>query len=225
MEILLIRHGEPEWSRAGLSVDDPPLTERGRDQARAMAAVLTGQGVDEIWVSPLRRAQETAQPLIEATGCVPRTFDWLAEIGTPRWEGTPNEVVERVFAEWRVRPLADMWNGLPDAETFHQFHHRVVTGLSTEIEAAGGARISESPTLWKLPEPERRIAVVAHSGTNAAALGYLLGIPPVPWEWERFITYHASVSVVGPIPISHGYAFSLLRLSDVSHLPAEMHTR
>ena len=50
-------------------------------------------------------------------------------------------------------------------------------------------------------------------------------IPPVPWEWERFITYHASVSVVGPIPISHGYAFSLLRLSDVSHLPAEMHTR
>jgi broad specificity phosphatase PhoE len=225
MEVLLIRHGEPAWSRDGLSVDDPPLTELGRRQAEAMADRLAEMDIDEIWVSPLRRAQETARPLIAATGLEPRALEWLAEIGTPRWDGTPNEVVERIFGEWRLAPLDDLWDGLPDGESFRQFHQRVVTGLTTEIEAAGGTRISEQPTLWRLPEPDRRVAVVAHSGTNAAALGHLLGIPPVPWEWERFITYHGSVSVVRAMPMSHGHAFSLLRLSDVSHLPTEMQTR
>ena len=33
MEIVLIRHGEPEWVRDGLNVVDPPLTERGHMQA------------------------------------------------------------------------------------------------------------------------------------------------------------------------------------------------
>ncbi len=56
------------------------------------------------------------------------------------------------------------------------------------------------------------------------ALGYLLGIPPVPWEWERFVSYHASVSVVRPLAISGGHAFSLFRFSDVGHLPPDLQT-
>ena len=43
MEIVLIRHGEPEWVRDGLNVVDPPLTERGRRQAERVAAVLDGK--------------------------------------------------------------------------------------------------------------------------------------------------------------------------------------
>ena len=35
MEIVLIRHGEPEWVRDGLNVVDPPLTERGLAAGRA----------------------------------------------------------------------------------------------------------------------------------------------------------------------------------------------
>ncbi len=225
MEMTFIRHGEPEWSRDGLTIDDPPLTERGRRQAEALAEALADEQFDEIWVSPLHRAQETAEPLIERLGRPSRTFDWLAEIGAPRWEGTPSEVVERAFADARRRPLDEWWEGLPDGETFRQFHKRVVSGLAAEIEAAGGVRVSEDPTLWELVAPERRIVVVAHSGTNAAALGHLLGIPPVPWEWERFVTFHASVSIASPIAISSGHAFSLSRLSDVSHLPADLRTR
>ena len=48
MEIVLIRHGEPEWVRDGLNVVDPPLTERGHRQAERVAAVLDGQEFDEI---------------------------------------------------------------------------------------------------------------------------------------------------------------------------------
>jgi broad specificity phosphatase PhoE len=31
MEIILVRHAEPEWVRDGFSIDDPPLTERGHE--------------------------------------------------------------------------------------------------------------------------------------------------------------------------------------------------
>ena len=40
MEIVLIRHGEPEWERDGLSVTNPPLTDRGRQQAERLAQAM-----------------------------------------------------------------------------------------------------------------------------------------------------------------------------------------
>ena len=50
MEIVLVRHGEPEWVRNGLSVGDPPLTDRGHEQARITAEHLAGEHFDEILV-------------------------------------------------------------------------------------------------------------------------------------------------------------------------------
>jgi broad specificity phosphatase PhoE len=225
VEVLLIRHGEPEWVRDGLSVDDPPLTERGRSQAEALADRLGDLEVDEIWVSPLRRAQQTAQPAATRLGLEPRTFEWLAEIRAPRWDGTPVEVVERVFATTWTRPLDELWDGLPGGESFRAFHRRVVGGLHGHIDGLGIVATSDDPRLWKLVEPDRRVAVVAHGGTNATLLAYLLGIPPVPWEWERFVSYHASISVVRPLAISGAHAFTVLRFSDVAHLPPELQTR
>jgi broad specificity phosphatase PhoE len=225
MEVMLIRHGEPEWARDGLTVNNPPLTERGRRQADALADRMADLEVDELWASPLRRAQETAAPVADRLGMPVTTLDWLAEIGAPAWDGTPTDVVARIFADEWTRPLDELWDGLPGGEDFRHFHQRVVTGLGTRIDQAGAVRISDEPPMWKLVEPERRIVVVAHGGTNAVALGYLLGIPPVPWEWERFVSYHASVSVVRPLAISGGHAFSLFRFSDVGHLPPDLQTR
>ena len=53
MEIVLIRHGEPEWVRDGLNVVNPPLTDRGHLQAARLAEVLQSETFDEILVSPL----------------------------------------------------------------------------------------------------------------------------------------------------------------------------
>ena len=65
-----MRHGEPEWVRDGLNVDNPPLTERGHRQAERVAEALTREVFDEIWVSPLVRAQQTAAPLLADRGIV-----------------------------------------------------------------------------------------------------------------------------------------------------------
>jgi 2,3-bisphosphoglycerate-dependent phosphoglycerate mutase len=225
VELLFIRHGEPAWARDGLAVDDPPLTDRGRQQAERLGEALRDLEIDQLVVSPLVRAQQTVEPVAQATGIEPVTLDWLAEIWAGVFEGTPQEVVEQTFRDNRNRPLEEQWDGIPGGESFRDFHRRVTDGLCAMLEDAGVVRTSGHPPLWQVEQPARRIVVVAHGGTNAVSLGHLLGIEPVPWEWERFVSFHASVSTVQPIEISSGHSFSLFRFADVSHLPENARTR
>ncbi|MEZ5141333.1 MAG: histidine phosphatase family protein [Acidimicrobiales bacterium] len=225
MELVLIRHGQPAWAREGRSVDDPGLTELGAAQAARAAERLIGTRVDRLLVSPLRRARETVAPIADALGLEPEIHGWLAEIGNPTWEGTPTEEVERLFRESRGRSIDEQWEGLPGGESFRAFHDRVTSGLRGFLDEAGAVQLTDDPPQWRLVDPDRRFVLVAHAGTNAAAIGHLLGVRPVPWEWERFVSFHASVSVLQPLEIADGWSFSLLRFSDTSHLPDDHQTR
>jgi broad specificity phosphatase PhoE len=225
MLFTLVRHAQPEWVRDGLSLDDPPLTGLGRMQAERLGHRFAGQSTDILLVSPLTRARETAAPIAEALGLEPVVCPWLEEIRTPPWEGEPIEFVEQIFREQRVRPVEDLWLGIEGGESFHHFHRRVTRGLQSFLDDEGGERLNDDPALWRFTKPERRTVVVAHAGTNATLIGYLLGIQPVPWEWERFVSFHASVSSVDPIDISGDHAYSLARFADVAHLPPGLQTR
>jgi probable phosphoglycerate mutase len=225
MELIFVRHGEPAWSRDGLAVDDPPLTDRGHQQAELVAKLLAEGPIDALLVSPLRRAQQTADPIATAAGVEPSTLPWLAEIYPGNFEGTPQEVVERTFHENRGRPLNEQWDGIPGGESFRDFHVRVTSGLEGLLTEQGAHRTSTYPPHWHLDRLGQRIVVVAHGGTNAVSLGYLLGIEPVPWEWERFVMSHAGVSTIAPIEISGGHAFSLFAFSETAHIPDHVRTR
>jgi broad specificity phosphatase PhoE len=225
MELVFIRHGQPEWERDGLTVVDPPLTDVGRRQADHVGDALGGRRVDRLLVSPLVRAQQTAEPAAKALGLEPETLPWLAEIASPAWDGTPSETVEAIFAEARAKPLDDQWDGLPGGESFRDFHRRVTGGLVGLLDELGCERLTEFPPLWRVDDPGPCVVIVAHAGTDAVCLGHLLGIEAVPWEWERFVSFHASVSVVRPMPIADAHSFSLFRFSDTSHLPEHLQTR
>lgn len=225
MELLLIRHGQPAWTRDGRGVDDPELTELGHAQAVAVAERLAGVHVDHLFVSPLRRAHQTVAPVAEVLGMAPVQLDWLAEISAPVFEGTPIEQVERVFAESRSRPLEQHWDGIPGGESFTDFHLRVTTGLDGLLADLGAQPVRHEPRLWEVARHDIRVVVVAHAGTNSVALGHLLGIAPVPWEWERFVSYHASISTVAPLEVAGARAFGLQRFADVAHLPDGLQTR
>jgi probable phosphoglycerate mutase len=224
MQVVLVRHGEPEWSVDGHTVADPQLTARGRDQAKLVAERLAGESFDQVLVSPVRRAQETAEPILEALGAEPTVFEWLREIENPEWDGSPVEHVERVFAEQRARPVVELWDGLPGGESFRTFHERVSRGLDAYLYSCGARVWDERPRLYELEHPDLRILIVAHGGVNAVTIGTLLGIEPVPWEWERFISFHASVTELHAVEIGGAHAFSLHRLSDLSHFPPELQT-
>ncbi|NEE18158.1 histidine phosphatase family protein, partial [Streptomyces sp. SID7499] len=62
-ELILIRHGETEWSRSGqhTSYTDLPLTDVGERQARALVPLLVDRNVGLTLVSPMIRARRTAE--------------------------------------------------------------------------------------------------------------------------------------------------------------------
>jgi broad specificity phosphatase PhoE len=225
MEIVLVRHGQPEWSRDDVSQVDPALTSLGHRQAELTAKRLGAEHFDELLVSTATRAQQTADPLRQQlAGVHTEDRDWLHEIQMPAaWQGTPAEEVNRALRDARFRSRDEWWEGMPGGgETFHDFHARVTIGLVAELAEAGIEHTDDG--LWRVPEHGPRMLCVAHAGTNSVVLSHLLGIDPEPWEWERFASNHASVTIVRATPIATGHIFSLQLFSDVSHLPPDLVT-
>ncbi|HEX6946007.1 MAG TPA: histidine phosphatase family protein [Acidimicrobiia bacterium] len=227
MDLILVRHGQPDWTPGQKQRNDPDLTETGRRQALRVARRLAElEKVDEIWVSTMRRAAQTAEPVSRELRHDAEPHEWLEEIrNPPDWEGAPAEEIERHFADANQRDMERMWDGLPGGESFRAFHQRVVTGLKETLERHGVRPMSPAHRhLWTVEDPDRTVIIVAHAGTNAVVLGHLLGLDPVPWEWERFSQPHTGVSRLKLMPISTGWSFSLRQLGDVSHLDPDLVT-
>jgi 2,3-bisphosphoglycerate-dependent phosphoglycerate mutase len=225
MEIVLIRHGEPEWVRDGLNVDNPPLTARGLEQAERLAEHLSGEVFDEIFVSPMARARQTAAPILARLDREEVVAPWLEEIRNPLWHGTPSEKAEAAFREDRSRPANERWHGLPGGESVRDFVARIRSGAAAFLAERGIVSVRDDLPVWQISGEERRIALVAHAGTNAVTICHLLGLSPVPWEWERFVLGHTSVSRLEALELGDGHTFSLTRLGDVEHLTPAMRTR
>ena len=220
MELILVRHAQPEWNRGRQAQVDPRLTALGQLQAEQLAQHLADERFDEVLVSTARRARRTAAPVLEQVRAeVVHERAWLHEIHMPAaWQGSPAEEVGRAMATARDRSRAQWWEGMPGGESFHDFHARVTLGLTHELAEHGV--VLDDEELWRVPEAVvgRRLLLVAHAGTNSVVLGHLLGLDPEPWEWERFASAHASITVLRTTPIAGRHIFSLERFSDVSHL-------
>ena len=228
MELIFLRHGEPAWSVDGFTQTDPYLTERGHTQAHLASQRLANpeRPLTEILVSPAVRAQETAAPLIEASGLKPTTVDGLVEIKMPRFEQMLEADVLRIFRAARDRPPEEWWDGLPGGESFRQFHERITATLLSLLSERGVRPDDEGRShMWHVDDPTQRIVVVAHGGTNAVSLGWLLDVDPTPWEWERFVLGHCSIARVRAIELAGGHVFSLRAFNDEEHLPKELRTR
>jgi len=226
MEIVLVRHGQPEWVREGLNIHNPPLTELGHRQAAAMAEVLGREHFDEVFCSPLVRARQTAEPLFAALGRPETISPWLEEIRNPKWHGTPSERADDAFREERSRPSSDRWRGLDHMGGEHvgQFVARIREGCGLFLAERSIEPVDSEFAVFKVPEPERRIALVAHAGTNSVVICHLLGLEPTPWEWDRFVINHASITRLTTMQLGDGHAFALQRLSDVEHLDSASRT-
>jgi probable phosphoglycerate mutase len=225
MEIVLVRHGEPEWVRDGLSVVDPPLTARGRLQAERVGEELHAEEFDHIIVSPLARARQTAAPLLNLQRRREQVETFLHEIREPDWHGSPAELAAAAYAEERTRRAEDRWRGLDGGgEPPRAFVERVRAGTSTYLSGLGIYRSEQILPMWHFDQPDLKVLIVAHSGTNGVVLCHLLGLDPVPWEWDRFVTHHASITRLQSLQLGDGHTFSLMRLSDVEHLPRDSRT-
>jgi broad specificity phosphatase PhoE len=110
-EIVLIRHGQTEWSAAGrhTSYTDLELTGEGERQAREAGRRLAGRKFAAVFASPRRRALRTAElaglTVTEVTGD-------LAEWNYGEYEGLTTATIHE------TRPAWSLWtDGAPGGET------------------------------------------------------------------------------------------------------------
>ncbi len=227
MEIVILRHAQPEWTKDGYSVDNPPLTTLGFEQADMLAQALVDEHFDEIFVSPLVRTQQTAAPLLASKNHDLRIADWLEEIRNPIWHGTPEEKANEAWRAEKSKKSHDRWSGLDGGEAVIDFVDRINIGVSLFLEEQGISRSDNQLPVWHANDSfqeDKRIALVAHAGTGSVAICHMLGLQPTPWEWERFVIGHASINRIRTFPLGDGITFGLAQLSNNEHLPPTMRT-
>lgn len=221
MHITLIRHAQPEWVKDGLSVDNPPLTDLGFFQAEQIGKWIRGREFNEVLVSPLLRTQQTARPILEALGRELVIEPWLEEIRNPVWHGTPEEKAAEAWHQEKSKNSLDRWNGIDGGESVSSFVERINVGASLFLEQRGIFRANTELPVWNTTSAfndNARILLIAHAGTNSVAICHMLGLQPTPWEWERFVIAHASVSTIESFHLGDGLTFGLSQLSGLEHL-------
>ena len=132
MEVVLVRHGETEWSRAGKHTGrtDVPLTDLGRDQARAAGEALRNRDFALVLTSPLSRAAETCR--IAGFGDQAEKRDELMEWDYGAYEGRTTPEIRESEPGWLL------WSsGVPGGETVGEVGLRA-EAIIADVRAAGG---------------------------------------------------------------------------------------
>jgi len=153
--ILLARHGETDDNRAPARVQgwrNPPLNDRGREQAADLAARVAGESLARLYSSNLRRARESAEIVGGALGLEVIVDEDLAESNRGRWEGRLLRDIEREEPEaWAAWLRGGPGFRFPEGESLEEHAQRVARAVR---------RIGESP----LPA-----LAVCHGGTIRCA--------------------------------------------------------
>jgi broad specificity phosphatase PhoE len=162
--ILLARHAETSWNRQGRFQGhaDPPLSDAGREQARALAMELDGTPPAAVFASDLRRAAETAEIVAEHFGVPVLTDPELREVDVGEWSGLTWAEIEERFPE-AVARYHERGHGWEFGESYEHMAERVLAALGRIAERHDG----------------ERILVVLHGGTMRALAAHVAGVAVV----------------------------------------------
>jgi probable phosphomutase (TIGR03848 family) len=162
--LLLIRHGENDYSKTGKLAGRMPgveLNERGRKQAEELGKALANAPLAAIYSSPLERAVQTAEPIAKARGLKIIQTPGLLEANVGEWQG---KSVRRLALSkyWRVVQNAPSRARHPGGESFAEVQVRIVSTLE-EICAKHKDR--------------DLVACVFHSDPIKLAVAHFIGMP------------------------------------------------
>jgi broad specificity phosphatase PhoE len=200
MRLLLARHGESLWNaeRRFQGHTDVALSARGRAQAEALGRGLRGYRVRAAYVSPFRRARETAELALRDTGVPLVVVEGLRELSLGTWEGSTVDEVRAQdgdpYVAW-VRAPHDC--PPPGGEPLPVVSARVRAAL----DRIAGAHPNGDDVL-----------VVAHGGVISVYACHLLGCS-FNQLW-RLRVDNASLTVVRPP--------RLVSLNETGHLAGDL---
>ena len=158
----LIRHGEHTLLGRVLVGRMPGvgLSERGRAEARWLAARLAEEQIDALYASPMQRTRETAAIIAEQLRLPVASRDDVIELDYGEWTGATFDAI-------RADPRWQQWSGtrsiacIPGGETMREVQRRAVEALMAINERHRGDAV----------------LVVSHGDVIRAALVFALGMP------------------------------------------------
>ncbi|WP_052552560.1 histidine phosphatase family protein [Enhygromyxa salina] len=190
LAVLLVRHGRTSFNaehRFCGGRSDPPLDERGREQAAALGQRFAGE-VDKVWCSPQQRAQQTAAGLAAAglagAAGAPVVIEGLRELDQGAFEGLDFQPIltehAAFFRAWKRDPTHVQIPG--GGESMGELAQRVDGGVQQILAQLGGS--------WR----GRVIAVVCHQMAQAAFVCHALNQPLR--DWPQFQLRNATANLL-----------------------------
>ncbi|WP_374772714.1 histidine phosphatase family protein [Streptomyces sp. NBC_01310] len=163
-DLLLVRHGETEWSANGRHTGrtDIPLTARGVEEAISLAPFFLDRHPALVLASPLRRALATAD-LAGLTGAAtdPDLYEW--DYGG--YEGVTTKEIRKTTPDW------SLWtDGVPPGDAAHPGENAAQVGARADRALARVAPV--------LRADDGDVVIVAHGHFLRVLTARYLGLEP-----------------------------------------------
>ena len=194
MEIVLVRHGLPLRVELETGIADPELAAEGHEQAAKMAAYLGVEDIEAVYVSPLRRALETASPLCKVLGLEAVVSEGVAEFDRNSREYVPVEELRASNDPRWEKLLRGEWDGVDEDPSL--FKARVVETIEDMIARHAGGRV----------------VVVCHGGVINQYLAHVLGIEThIGFFYPKYTSIHRVMA-------ARSGQRSIVSINEASHL-------
>ena len=227
MKILIIRHGEPDYT-----IDS--LTEKGWREAEYLSEMLVRQLSDSgrdgdtyFYMSPYGRAQDTASRTLQKLGREAEVLPWLREFDVfiDRPDDTTRKRVAWDWppADWMQDPrlyLAGRWadNERMAAGNVGEEYRKVAEQFDALLARHGYRR--EGGYYRAERSNHDTLVLFCHFGVEGVLLSHLLGVSPMP-IWQGFCAQPSSVTTIVTEERREGIAaFRILAFGDTAHLYA-----
>ena len=165
MTIFLLRHGdkaEGDYHNPTLKHQDPPLSDKGREQSKAVANYFIQTHIAAIYVSSYIRTLQTAQPIAGLKQIPPIKDLRLNEIDNGCIDDMSEQEFEKEYPDvWKqyVARTADF--RFPGGETGQEVRSRISEFLEEKLKIHG----------------KDNILIVSHDGLIRVCMTYILDIP------------------------------------------------
>lgn len=144
LELVLVRHGETDWNAGEVfrGRADMELNDTGRRQAELVGEYLSGEKVDFVYSSPLRRAVETAETIARYHGLEISTISNLIDFDFGEWQGKSLTKVRaeygEVYRDWTDTPEQV---SIPGGESLEDVRRRAMPFVEDAVMRCGDGRI------------------------------------------------------------------------------------
>lgn len=184
--LIFVRHGATDFPENRYYCDakeDPPLNERGRNQAEQVVARLVDLPITAAYISPSRRVQETASPSLKALGLTPTVVRELRERDFGVWEGLTNEEIDQQFPDGRKTLVSNPMTYAPEGGENLIVFGRRIDGFVKEMNKKHEGQM---------------VLLFTHVGPIRMAVTSAIGIPIT--HYRRLVVANGSLTRVDYTP-------------------------